>query len=75
MSTVSCAATPRAVSGMPASPGMRGQRREPRDDLVLDARGRERLDLLGAAAEDERVAALEPDDPRGRACRDGRADR
>ena len=39
------------------------------DDLERDAGGGQRLGLLAAAAEDERVAALEPDDaaPRLRA--------
>ena len=39
-----------------------GERRQPRHDLVLDACGGERLHLLEAAAEDERIASLEPHD-------------
>ena len=52
-----------------------GQRRHARHDLVRDAGIDERLDLLAAAAEDERVAALQPHDARGRGCRGGRAAR
>ena len=63
MSTVSWDGDTPGGQGDAGQPRDRGQRREPRHDLVLHARGRERLDLLGATAEDERITALEPHDP------------
>ncbi len=46
-----------------AGVGGRGRGRgHPGDDLEVDALGHQFLDLLGAPAEDERVAALQPDD-------------
>ena len=48
---------------MPAYAGAATRRRDPGHDLERHARLREHLALLAAAAEDERVAALEPHDP------------
>ena len=60
--TVTCEATPRCVTGIPAADGHRRERRDAGDDLDRDTGRGERERLLAAAAEHERVAALEPDD-------------
>ena len=54
--------TPRCVTGMPAAAGTDDGRRHARHHLDRNAGGVAGEGLLAAAAEDERVAALEADD-------------
>ena len=71
LASVTRSETPRCVSGMPAERGDRRGRRDARHDLRGDAGPTQRERLLAAAAEDERVASLQPDDARaGRAVLD-----
>ena len=62
--TVKSAATPRCVSGMPASAGPGQRRADAGHDRHRHAGLGAGQPLLPAAAEDERVAALEPHDVR-----------
>ena len=63
VTTANDEATPRWVSGMPAYAGSGDGRADAGDDLERDPGPRQRLGLLAAPAEDERIAALEPHDP------------
>ena len=56
-------ARPRWVTGMPAAAGHGDRAGHAGDDLDGDAGGHAGQGLLAAAAEHERVAALEPHDP------------
>ncbi len=62
MTTVKAAASSRWVSGMPAYAGAATAERDARHDLERNAGRVQRLRLLAAAPEDERVAALQADD-------------
>ena len=59
---VTACETPRCVTGMPTDSGHRRDRRDAGDELERHAGVGERERLLPAAAEDERVAALQPHD-------------
>ena len=50
------------MTGIQAAAGHGGERRDARDDVVVDPRLAQHLDLLATAAEHERVAALQPHD-------------
>ena len=64
--TVKSAATPRWVSGMPAAAGAASAELMPGHHRHRHAGRDAGEELLAAAAEDERVAALEPDHPLAR---------
>ena len=63
MTNATAEAASRWVTGMPAYAGAATPGGHARHDLERHARGAQRLGLLAAAAEHERVAALEPHDP------------
>ena len=62
VTTVKCVDSPRCVTGMPAYAAAPIALVMPGHHLERHARGGERLGLLAAAPEHERVAALEPHD-------------